>query len=320
VKSILCQIDTGSAHRSTAEQGGTTTGNDHDDTNELFLCNYRSINQKVSCVYGVFKDKRAKRIIVSFRGSQNPDFSTRDWRSNLNARLAEMDTPALIADKMKGKLKKRVLVHKGFYNYLFNNKYLKKENLKQRIDVIIDDVNRVLEKDYTIQVHGHSLGGALASMLAFELAGRDEDWIPKPVNCVTYASPFNGSSGFRDAFEQLEKDNLIRYLRITNDKDTVPTVPPFSLGLRRRNMKHVGINLRLNKKGEPLVTHSSKVGFTNALRNSIFKPVWGIMTYHLLPFHESRLDANEEMLTKKTIDGIYDDKKIVDDDFNVVRA
>ena len=47
----------------------------------------------------------------------------------------------------------------------------------------------------------HSLGGALASMLAFELAGRDEDWIPKPVNCVTYASPFNGSSGFRDAFE-----------------------------------------------------------------------------------------------------------------------
>lgn len=57
MKSILCQIDTGSAHRSTAEQGSTTTGNDHDDTSELFLCTYRSINQKVSCVYGVFKDK-----------------------------------------------------------------------------------------------------------------------------------------------------------------------------------------------------------------------------------------------------------------------
>ena len=52
VKSILCQID-----RATEEQGSTSTGTDHDDTSELFLSSYRSIDQKVSCVYGVFKDK-----------------------------------------------------------------------------------------------------------------------------------------------------------------------------------------------------------------------------------------------------------------------
>ena len=81
----------------------------------LYLATYRSIQQKVSCVYGVVKDIESKQIIVAFRGSQNPDFSTRDWRSNINAQMTDLKTPTLIKDKMKGKLKERLLVHKGFY-------------------------------------------------------------------------------------------------------------------------------------------------------------------------------------------------------------
>ena len=81
----------------------------------LYLATYRSIQQKVSCVYGVVKDIGTKTIVVAFRGSQNPDFSTRDWRSNINAQMTDLKTPTLIKDKMKGKLKERLLVHKGFY-------------------------------------------------------------------------------------------------------------------------------------------------------------------------------------------------------------
>lgn len=38
-------------------------------------------------------------------------------------------------------------------------------------------------------------------MFAFKIAGSSKPWIPKPVKCVTFASPINGSSGFRTAFE-----------------------------------------------------------------------------------------------------------------------
>lgn len=89
---------------------------ENEDNNQIFFSTFRSIQQKVSCVYGVIKDKRNKRIIVTFRGSKNPDFSTRDWRTNFNAALEEIKTPLLIRDKMKGNLKDRVLVHRGFYS------------------------------------------------------------------------------------------------------------------------------------------------------------------------------------------------------------
>jgi len=57
-----------------------------------------------------------KQIIVTFRGSQGTPFSTRDWQTNVNARLETLRTPKQIKDKMpEGDLQKRVLVHKGFH-------------------------------------------------------------------------------------------------------------------------------------------------------------------------------------------------------------
>jgi hypothetical protein len=47
--------------------------------------------------------------------------------------------------------------------------------------------------------HFDSLGGALATMAAFKIAGENKPWIPKPITCISYASPFVGSAGFRAA-------------------------------------------------------------------------------------------------------------------------
>ena len=82
---------------------------------DQYLSFYRSIQAKVSCVYGVVTDHINRRIILTFRGSQNPDFSTRDWRSNFNIRLAEMKTPKRIRDKLDSPLNGTVSVHRGFY-------------------------------------------------------------------------------------------------------------------------------------------------------------------------------------------------------------
>ena len=65
-----------------------------------------------------------------------------------------MRTPKKIKDKMKGVLQKRVLVHKGFYDYLFHNERM---DGKQRYDEIIDDIEAAMngEKGYSVYITGH---------------------------------------------------------------------------------------------------------------------------------------------------------------------
>lgn len=293
----------------------TSQGDEGSDPEKsYFLSTYRSLHNKVACVYGVVKDTQNKRIIVSFRGSQSP-FTNRDWQSNFNAKLTKMKTPKKIRDKMKGKLKERVYVHEGFYEYLFDNEKLEGQ---QRYDEILADVEPLMEEGYSLYVTGHSLGGALATMFSFKIAGagKKRDWVPRPVNCITYAAPFSGSGGYRDAFEQEEKDGWLRSLRINNGEDSVPTVPSTSLGIIKRNMKHPGMNLRLTDKGMR-ISHSSNVGLMNALRNSIFKPIWKALTWHGLALHEERMKYNIDRLTSTKLDDLYKDRKVVSKNFLV---
>lgn len=278
---------------------------DAEEGNSIWLETFNSIDEATQCVYGVVKDDNLKRIIVVFRGSS--DLGTRDWQTNLSAQMAEMRTPKLLVDKMKGKLAQRVLVHRGFYNYIFNNKKADKE---QRYDMILDDIKPFVQEGYKIYVTGHSLGAALSSLLSFKLAGSDKEWIPKPITCISYASPFNGSTGFGKAFHQLEKMGLIRYLRVTNDNDTVPTIPPFSLGFRRRLMKHVGIHLRLTGKSFS-VRHPNSNGMLNALSNSFIKPVWSVLKYHAPSLHEERMEYSREKLSDMHLNDLYDDEKLM---------
>jgi len=291
---------------------------EHDD-GMYFLCVYRSVQAKISCVYGIVKDVCNKRIIVVFRGSQPPDFSTRDWRSNLKANLVELETPALIRDNLEEDLKEHVLVHEGFHDYLFENNLL--DNGIQRYTRIIEDLKPLIEDGYSVYVTGHSLGGALAHLLSFKLAGNEDhrDWLPKPITCISYAAPFSGASGYRTAMEQLEKDGLLRSLRVSNGEDIIPASPPFSLGFPFRTMKHTGINLRLTKNGYSTV-HSSVGGFQNAVKNTFFKPVWSLLTWHGLQLHDSRMDEYSKDLNKVTIDDLYKDQTVVSMDFTAGKA
>ena len=63
--------------------------------------------------------RRAKRVIITFRGSLAPTEGNRDWHSNFNAFLTPMETPALLKGKLEGKLNERIMVHKGFYSKFF---------------------------------------------------------------------------------------------------------------------------------------------------------------------------------------------------------
>eukprot|EP00573_Skeletonema_grethae_P012825 CAMPEP_0201694300 /NCGR_PEP_ID=MMETSP0578-20130828/6621_1 /ASSEMBLY_ACC=CAM_ASM_000663 /TAXON_ID=267565 /ORGANISM="Skeletonema grethea, Strain CCMP 1804" /LENGTH=385 /DNA_ID=CAMNT_0048179969 /DNA_START=8 /DNA_END=1165 /DNA_ORIENTATION=+ len=276
-------------------------------SDSLFLETFASIDASTQCVYGVVKDIVNKRVTVVFRGSTGGD--TRDWQTNFTAQLEDLRTPKLLKGSLKGKLKERLLVHRGFYEYIFNNSLA---DGAQRYDMILEDIKPFVEQEgYKLYVTGHSLGAALSSMLAFKLAGKNKSWIPKPVVCINYASPIVGTNGFRTAFTLLEKMGHVRYLRITNENDVVPTIPPISLGCTKRFYKHVGVNLRLYDK-KFILSHpnSNGLGIVNALRNSLFKPLCCALKYHGLELHEARMNTHKEALENMTLEELYADKKL----------
>jgi hypothetical protein len=68
---------------------------------------------------------------------------------------------------------------------------------------IMGQARELLEQNpgFTLFVTGHSLGGALATVFAFEAAASADPIIPKPVLCVTVAAPKSGNLAFRLAME-----------------------------------------------------------------------------------------------------------------------
>ena len=80
----------------------------------------------------------------------------------------------------------------------------------------------------SIEVSGHSLGAALATLYTLENAFTNK--IPNPGLC-TFASPFVGDSAFAAAFDGLGLTSW----RIVNAPDIVPKLPPEILGFTHVN-------------------------------------------------------------------------------------
>jgi len=290
----------------------------------LYLATFRSIKQRISCVYGVVKDTKNKRIILVFRGSETGN----DWYTNIQIILKEMHTPKLIREKMEKPLNESVSVHQGFYNYLFNNSQIEEVDGIQRYEQIRKDVKPLLkgEEGYSLYVTGHSLGGALATLMSFKLAGSNKEWIPRPVTAVTYASPYTGNDGYRKAFGQCEKDGLLRHLRIALPEDLITEIPALGVGRLNFLTKHVGINLQLKKHKSYSIQHHTLSNFGTALRQFPVKASLLQFLYHpvgnphsLQRYYNRLIDVRDD-LTELQLDDLYQDNAIVSKEFTQTYA
>jgi alpha-beta hydrolase superfamily lysophospholipase len=84
--------------------------------------------------------------------------------------------------------------------------------MHNRFETIMNHVAKVLEEHpgCRLFVTGHSLGGALATAFAFFAAESADPRIPRPVTCVSIASPKVGNLSFRLATEvRTSCDDLI---------------------------------------------------------------------------------------------------------------
>jgi hypothetical protein len=135
-----------------------------------------------------------KSIFVSFRGSVN----TQNWIANIHFSQIQ---PYNNTD---------ISVEKGFYN-LFTN-------LKPYVINGIQDVSKKYNtKDLLIT--GHSLGGALSTLLAFELLYVEN--IDMNIKLITFGCPRIGNHDFVSIFNSFS----VYSNRITHYYDIVPHIP-----------------------------------------------------------------------------------------------
>lgn len=100
------------------------------------------------------------------------------------------------------------------------------------------------DEQWTIYTTGHSMGGALATLFAYELAQHDFKQAPSPeIQMWGFGSPRVGNIPFAEKYDKLD----IVTWRISNLNDIVTKVPSL-LGF-----KHVGVEVRLLGEGEVAV-------------------------------------------------------------------
>jgi hypothetical protein len=194
-------------------------------------------------------DKERKRAVVSFRGTEPKSFE--NWLENLDATHAGFP----VAD-FEGKGR----VHAGFLDaYVqirlnltyavarLSEKYSSFESDDDGVRLSVeekgekkDESSSKNEKDlppFPIEITGHSLGGALATIAAMDLESGNHDpdrkhIIQKKVDVksvYTFGSPRVGDGVFAEIYA--ERLGFKTY-RLTHGRDVVPSVPNTLLGFR----------------------------------------------------------------------------------------
>ncbi|KAF5854751.1 hypothetical protein ETB97_012264, partial [Aspergillus alliaceus] len=158
----------------------------------------------------LFKDDRAKELIIAFRGTSTPKDLDTDFRFTL--------VPLTVS----GTKCPTCQVHQGFQDAYMS---------------LGDDITSALKTQlnrqprYSITVTGHSLGGAMAAIASASLAALGYE-----VTTYTFGEPRNGDAAFARYLSGLMSDH--HYYRVTHFNDGVPQIPPAILGYQHHGPEY----------------------------------------------------------------------------------
>ena len=190
---------------------GTYKGRDYVGIIKDFIA-FQEICDCIACVCNLLLDidgiigysaSKAK-IYVAFRGTQGLA-ALRNWITNLNAEFFPYSGGDGTCTDCR--------VHDGFYAAAIS---------------VIDTVRQTLVKlqsmlpTYSVVVTGHSLGGAVATLIALDLITRTPSY---DVMLINFGSPRVGDPNFA-AWASMK---LKEHFRFTHNRDIVPHLPPAAL-------------------------------------------------------------------------------------------
>ncbi|KAA8527840.1 hypothetical protein F0562_035291 [Nyssa sinensis] len=170
-------------------------------------------NPSTDTQVAIWRDSARKRLVVAFRGTEQTRW--KDLRTDL------MLVPAgLNPERIGGDFKQEVQVHSGFLS-AYDSVRTRIISLIKLAVGYIDDPAEPLHK-WHVYVTGHSLGGALATLLALELSSSQ---LAKhgaiSVTMYNFGSPRVGNKKFAEVYNEKVKDSW----RVVNHRDIIPTVP-----------------------------------------------------------------------------------------------
>lgn len=129
-----------------------------------------------------------------------------------------------------------------------------------------------------------------------------------PITAITFASPKIGTSAFRQAFTQLEREGWVRHIRVSNAGDAIPmaqTLPG--------NFTQTGLNLYVSDNEVSVNYDTTKYEeFSDAVEygmRTMFLGWWflGFLKFHELPDYSEKLfkNAANNHILDKTVEELY---------------
>lgn len=175
--------------------------------------------------------RKGDAVVVSFRGTSGDT-----WRETFdNAVMIDAIAAPVPPFFMQRDARQGVRVHAGFHTAYSLLR-------AQVLDALPD------ERGLNLFITGHSLGGALAQLMALDIAANKKSDFAS-LTVITSGSPRVGNAGFKSAFERLVPDNL----RVIVNHDPVPSVP-WVEGLYRQ----AGKSLVIGRDDAVLVRHGDQ--------------------------------------------------------------
>ncbi|KAL6323375.1 hypothetical protein AAG906_038646 [Vitis piasezkii] len=180
-------------------------------------------------------------VVIAFRGTA----TCMEWVENLRATLT-----SLVSSTNNG----GPMVESGFWS-LYTSKLPTCPSLQE---MVRDEIGRVIrsygDEPLSITITGHSLGAALATLSAYDIA-TTFDHAPM-VTVVSFGGPRVGNTSFRC---QMEKSGT-KILRIVNSDDVITKVPGFVIDNNDVAVQAAGLPSWLRKPVEAMQLGYADVG------------------------------------------------------------
>lgn len=189
------------------------------------------------------------------------------------------------------------------------NKSSASEQVMREVSKLVQLCNKRGEQ-VSLTITGHSLGGALALLNAYEAASH---FPGLPISVISFGAPRVGNSGFRDELHEMG----VKTLRVVVKQDVVPWMPGMVFNERMQNLDeitgaldwvytHVGLELKLDARSSPYLKRGLQLMGHHMLETYL----------HLLDGYESsrrpfREDARRDIaLVNKDCDMLVNELRI----------